>query len=290
MALELKNIKSLKSPDLTKLRENGIVDVNYLAAATVHELESMGFGVERAQKVIEEAGKILDDFMGAKDGFLMGEDLIKQYNKMERLTTGCPSFDKILGGGFETQKVYEIYGKEKSGKSRLCHQLVARAHLPREKGGLGSPAGIYIDTEGTFNMKTLKTMAQYVGLDPEMVSKNLAYSKPPTSGTMNYIIWKHLPKIMEQTGARIVILDSIATHFRAEYGIARNLLPERQMRANQVIHNLKKAATKFNALIIMTNQAVANVTGYGAAYNHAMGLVVGHESQVRIRIQKRSGP
>ncbi len=290
MALELKNIKGLRTMDLTNLRENGIVDINYLASATIHELEAIGFGKDRAQRIIEEAGKILDEFMGAKDGFLMGTDLIKQYSKMERLSTGSPSFDKILGGGFETQKVYEVYGKEKSGKSRLCHQLVVRAHLSKEKGGLGSPAAVYIDTEGTFNMKTLKTMAQYVGLDPEMVSKNLAYSKPPTSGTLNYIIWKHLPKIMEQTGARIVILDSIATHFRAEYGIARQLLPERQMRANQVIHNLKKAATKFNALIVMTNQAVANVSGYGAPYNHAMGLVVGHESQVRIRIQKKSGP
>ncbi|MFX0139706.1 MAG: helix-hairpin-helix domain-containing protein, partial [Candidatus Hodarchaeota archaeon] len=181
MALELKNIKGLKTPDLKNLRENGIIDINYLAAATTHELESIGFGKERAQRIIEDAGKLLDDFMGAKDGFLMGEDLIKQYEKVERLTTGCPSFDKILGGGFETQKVYEIYGKEKSGKSRLCHQLIARAHMPKNKGGLGSPAAVYIDTEGTFNMKTLKTMAQYVGVDPNMVSKNLAYSKPPTS-------------------------------------------------------------------------------------------------------------
>jgi DNA repair protein RadB len=59
----------------------------------------------------------------------------------ERVSTGIPSVDRLLGGGLETDCVTEIYGEGGSGKTLFCLDLAVRV----------ARAGrwvIYIDTEG----------------------------------------------------------------------------------------------------------------------------------------------
>ncbi|MHA1380235.1 MAG: hypothetical protein ACTSRG_17815 [Candidatus Helarchaeota archaeon] len=288
MAIELNKLKGLKDTDAKKLRDNGITNIASLACTTVNELSSIGIKEDNARSFIEKAGEILNDFAGAKDGFISGEELLKQFDKREILSTKCPAFDNILDGGFETQKVYEVYGKQGSGKSSLMLQLACIAQLPQDKGGLSSPAIIYIDTEGAFSIKRIKQMAVYYGLDPIQAVKNILRAAPPTSDALLYLVEKSLNKVMEESGARLIVLDSIATHFRSEYGDVRQLLPQRQRRANRVIHALKKAVTIYNALAILTNQVTANPSGFGAPYQHSMGYTVGHESQIRIRLAPSS--
>lgn len=292
MSLELSNLKGLDEKHAKLLHDNGIVNLMVLASSTAHELATLGFEVEKARLFIEKATKIVNKYMGGQDGFITGDKLLQKFNERLVLSTRCPSFDNILDGGFETQKVYEVYGKEGTGKSGLMLQLICLSHLPVEKGGLSSPATIYIDTEGSFSIKRLKRMAPYYGFDPDELVKSVVLSVPPTSDALVYLCEKNLLKIMEQTGAKLIILDSLATHFRNEYGDVRQLLPERQRRANRVIHSMKKATRIFNALAVMTNQAVANVNMKGPfdhQYNHAMGLLIGHESQVRLRIAPKKG-
>lgn len=284
MALELNNLKEIEKY-AKKLHDNGIVNLMVLASTTVNELATiLGTDLEKSRTFIEKASKIVNTYMGGKDGFITGDDLLNKFNERMILSTKCPSFDKILDGGFETQKVYEVYGKEGTGKSSLMLELICLSHLPVEDGGLGSPCTIYIDTEGSFSIKRLKVMAPYYKLKPEEIVKSVVLANPPTSDAMLYLCEKSLMKIMDETGAKLIILDSLATHFRSEYYNARNLLPERQGRANRIVHSLKKATRIYNALAVMTNQATANVTGFGAPYSHAMGLLIGHEAQVRIRI------
>jgi RecA/RadA recombinase len=39
------------------------------------------------------------------------------------LTTGSSELDKLLGGGFETGSITEIFGEFRTGKTQICHTL-----------------------------------------------------------------------------------------------------------------------------------------------------------------------
>ena len=61
-------------------------------------------------------------------------DRRKQYRK---LSSGAQSLDELLGGGFETQSICEVFGEFGSGKTQIGHQLAVNTLLPVDQGGLG---------------------------------------------------------------------------------------------------------------------------------------------------------
>ncbi|MFX1296438.1 MAG: ATPase domain-containing protein [Promethearchaeota archaeon] len=281
---DLTSIDGIGEGTAEKLIDAGISTIEALASCTIKRLVNIGLPKSAAMKYLNAARERCSEIFG----FVAGEDLIRQFEKREFLTSGTNGLDNLLGGkGFETQKVYEIYGPEGTGKSNLLHQLICTAYLPPDEGGLGAGA-IYIDTEGTFSIKRVQELAQRFGIDTNEITRNIIKAAPPTSDVLLFLCETQLEKIAHQTGARLFCLDSIATHFRAEYGSARQELPERQQKANKVIHALKRVAQQTNGVAILTNQVTANVSGIGSPYKHAMGNIVGHESQVRLRIAVKS--
>lgn len=67
---------------------------------------------------------------------------------MIKITTGCAAFDKLLGGGIESQSITEAFGEFRTGKTQIAHQLCVTCQMPLNMGG-GSGKAAYIDTEGT---------------------------------------------------------------------------------------------------------------------------------------------
>jgi len=252
MSIDLEKIEGIGSKVAEQLKEEGIMNAMILASTTVKKLKSIGIGDSTARKYIEKAREVTDTVIGGSFGFVMGDDLLKQFNNRMLLKTGQPVLDAVLGGGFETQKVYELYGPEGSGKSSLLHQIMCISKLPVSKGGLANPATVFLDCEGAMSIKRIKEMAPFWGITPEEVIKSVAHTVPPTSDSLVFMCEENLPKIMEQTGAKLIFLDSIATHFRSEYGDARQLFPERQQKANRILHALKRMSVSYNALVIIT--------------------------------------
>ncbi len=281
---DLQSIDGIGEGTAERLMNAGIPNVVALAATTTAKLVAIGISKSTARKILEQAR----DRCSSIFGFVTGDELLEQFNQREFLTSGSKSLDQLLGGkGFETQKVYEIYGPQGTGKSNLLHQLICTAYLPPDEGGLGAST-IYIDTEGTFSLKRIKQIAPRFGIDPDEVCRNVIKASPPSSDVLLFLCETQLEYMAHQTGARLFCLDSIATHFRAEYGTERQMFPERQQRANKVIHALKRVAQSMNGVAILTNQVTANVTGMGRAYQHSMGYTIGHESHVRLRIDIKS--
>ncbi len=86
---------------------------------------------------------------------------------LDRLPTGIPSVDALLGGGLETDSVTEIYGEGGSGKTLFCLDVAARV----------ARAGrwvFYIDTEGV-SVDRLRAIA---GDDLERLLKRILLSTP----------------------------------------------------------------------------------------------------------------
>src|SRR2546426_3784702 len=170
-----------------------------------------------------------------------------------RLTTGSKSFDELIGGGLETQTITEVYGEYGVGKSVLCHQLAVNVQLPIDKGGLDGGA-LYLDTEQTFRPEWIVRMAKSAGLEATDVAQRIIYSEAYNSDHQVLLLEK-ADQIIKDNNIRLIIIDSLTSHFRSEY-LGREMLAERQQRLNNHMHRLIRLARGFNAVAVGSQQGI----------------------------------
>ncbi len=266
-----------------KLREAGYTDLMELAVASPKDLaEVAGIGEGVAQKIILAARKY-----AKVGGFETGDVIYERRKKVTRLTTGSPEFDKLLGGGLETQAITEFFGEFGSGKTQIMHQLAVNVQLPKDKGGLEGHA-IYIDTENTFRPERIKQMAEAVGLEPVEVLKRIHVARAFNSSHQILLVDKAM-ELAKEYPIRLLIVDSLTAHFRAEY-VGRGSLAERQQLLNKHMHDLLRFADLNNAVVAVTNQVAANPgMMFGDPTQPIGGHIVGHTATYRIYLRKSRG-
>ncbi len=266
-----------------KMRELGFNTVESLAIAAARELESAGIGEKKALELIRAARSTLSL------SFVRADELLKMRRTVARLTTGSKALDELLGGGLETQTITEFYGEYGSGKSQVCHQLCVNVQLPPEHGGLNSGV-LYLDTENTFRTQRIVQMAQNVGLDPESVMKNIIVAEAYTSDHQMFLL-ENSDTIIKENNIRLIIVDSLTSHFRSEY-LGRETLAPRQQKINKHMHRLIRLARAFNAAAVVTNQVMSKPdVFFGNAVHPIGGHIVAHTSQTRVYLRKSSrGP
>jgi DNA repair protein RadA len=208
---------------------------------------------------------------------------------VRRLSTGSKQIDELLGGGLETQTITEFYGEYGVGKSILCHQLAVNVQLPENKGGLNG-AALYIDTENTFRTEWIIRMAEALGLDPTQTAKNIIYSEAFNSDHQVLLLEK-ADKVIQENNVKLIILDSLTSHFRSEY-LGREMLAERQQKLNSHMHRLVRLARAFNASAVVTNQVMSKPDQFFAMAVEAVGgHIVAHTSHTRVFLRRTaSGP
>ena len=147
-----------------KLREAGFDELLAIAVMSPSELaEQAELGEAVASKIIAGAKK-----MANIGGFVSGGALLDRRREVLKLSSKVQSIDDLLGGGFETQALVEVYGAFGSGKTQIGHQLAVNCTLPVSEGGLDGDI-FYIDTEDTFRPERITQMARGLGLDPDAV-------------------------------------------------------------------------------------------------------------------------
>ena len=286
--IEKKRYERLEDLDIgsatsKKLQELGFHTVESLAMATAKELEQAGISKTNAEKLIRKARSCMPL------QFIRGDELVKMRQNVLRLTTGSSMLDKLLGGGIESQSITEFYGEYGSGKSQICHQLCVNVQLPPEEGGLGG-AALYIDTENTFRTERIFQMAQNLGLDPEEVIKKIIFAEAYTSDHQMFLL-ENADKVIKENGVRLIIVDSLTSHFRSEY-LGREMLAERQQKLNKHMHRLIRLARGFNAAAVATNQVMSKPdVFFGNAIHPVGGHIVAHTSHTRVFLRKSArGP
>ena len=266
-----------------KLKELGFHTVESLATATVRELVPAGIGEKQAARIIAEARDSISL------SFIRADELMKMKANVRRLTTGSKAFDGLIGGGLETQTITEVYGEYGVGKSILCHQLAINVQLPVDKGGLDGGA-LYLDTEQTFRPEWIVRMAKTAGLEPTDVAQRIIYSEAYNSDHQILLLEK-ADQIIKDNNIRVIIIDSLTSHFRSEY-IGREMLAERQQRLNNHMHRLIRLARGFNAVAIVTNQVMSKPDQFFANSVDAVGgHIVAHTSHTRVFLRRAAtGP
>ncbi len=266
-----------------KLRDAGYTDLIELAVASPKDLADVaGIGEGVAQKIILAARKYAN-----VGGFETGDIIYERRKNVTKLTTGSPEFDRLLGGGLETQAITEFFGEFGSGKTQIMHQLAVNVQLPADKGGLEGHA-IYIDTENTFRPERIKQMAEALGLDPIDSLKKIHVARAFNSNHQILLVDKAM-ELAKEYPVRLLIVDSLTAHFRAEY-VGRGSLAERQQLLNKHMHDLLKFADLNNAVVAVTNQVAANPgMMFGDPTQPIGGHIVGHTATYRIYLRKSRG-
>ncbi|RLF28463.1 MAG: DNA repair and recombination protein RadA [Thermoplasmata archaeon] len=267
-----------------KLRESGYSDVMSIAVASPRELSDVvDIGEATAVKIIKAARKLAD--IG---NFETGAVLLERRAKIGYISSGSKSLDELLGGrGFESQAITELFGEFGSGKTQIAHQLCVNAQLPAEKGGLESHA-FYIDTENTFRPDRIIQMAEACDLDPDDVLQKIHVARAYNSSHQMLLVEK-VNELSKEIPARLLVVDSLTAHFRAEY-VGRGALADRQQKLNKHMHDLMRWGDLNNGVVCVTNQVSAKPDAFfGDPTRPIGGHIVGHTATFRIYLRKSKG-
>ncbi|MCX6695296.1 MAG: DNA repair and recombination protein RadA [Candidatus Altiarchaeota archaeon] len=277
--MDLEELPGVGETIAEKLREAGYVSIEAIAAAAVGELVDVGLGEASAKKIINAARDSL------QMGFESGLEVLAKREQIGKLSTGSKEFDKLFGGGIETQAITEMFGKFGSGKTQVAHQLAVNVQLPKDKGGLEAGA-IYIDTENTFRPERIQQMSKALKLDPKEVLGNIQVARAYNSDHQMLLAEK-ASELMQEKNIKLVIVDSLIAHFRAEY-TGRGTLASRQQKLNRHMHTLqRKIADLHNAAVMVTNQVMARPDiMFGDPTTPVGGHIVGHHSTFRVYLKK----
>jgi DNA repair protein RadA len=280
----IEDLPGVGSATADKLRESGFTDLMDIAVVSPQELASIAeIGLPTATKIIQEAGKKVQ-----KDEFKTGNELFEKRQQIGKISTGSKTFDELMGGGFESQSIIELFGEFGSGKTQIAHQLCIIVQLPKEKGGLEGHA-FYIDTENTFRPERIKQMAEGYELDPDEILSKIHVARAYNSSHQMLLVDK-VRELSKEIPARLLVVDSLTAHFRAEY-VGRGTLADRQQKLNRHMHDLLRWGDLNNGVICVTNQVAAKPDAFfGDPTRPIGGHIVGHTATFRLYLRKSKGP
>ncbi len=260
-----------------KLATVGYNNLMSIAVATPGELiEATGASEASAKKMIIAARSNLDM------GFESGADVLEKRNNITRISTGSNVFNTLMGGGFETGAITECFGEFGSGKTQIGHLLAVNCQKEDP-----SAVAVYIDTENTFRPERIIQLAKGAGLNPEQVLKNIKVARAYNSDHQMLLAEK-VEDLIKKNGlnVKVVIIDSLIAHFRAEF-IGRGTLSERQQKLNKHMHVLSKLAYMNNLCVYVTNQVMSKPDQFfGDPTAPIGGHIVAHASTFRIYLRK----
>lgn len=187
-----------------------------------------------------------------------------------QLSTGCPILDHTLGGGIETQHgIVEIAGQSGAGKSQLVLQLLLRAQLPIEHGGLaGGAVLLHTGTESAITNRltqlALEFSAEYahLGASVDRLLDHVTLCKMHSADLLWGTLSEHLPQLLSTTQIRLLVIDSFGALFRPLVeGGGVSLAAERSTQLCAHAHRLKQLSDDFGLAVIVTNEVTDKPRG-----------------------------
>lgn len=187
---------------------------------------------------------------------------------LDRLPSGCQSLDRLLGGGFESGIITQVYGEAGTGKSNIAQQLSIQAVARGFRV-------IFIDTEG-FSPERFRQIA---GEGAEQVAGRILIFEPVSLEQQHSSIRDASRIAGRDTG--LVVLDSATSLYRVllesddDRAVRRNLFAQ--------MSELQELARRRRIPVLITNQVYTDIeTGRlrplgGTALEHMCKAIVSLE-------------
>jgi DNA repair protein RadA len=306
---ELEDLSGVGPATAEKLRENGYDTYQSIAVASPGELSNTAdVGESSAHDIIDSARDAAD-----VGGFETGTDVLERREQIGKLEVLVPELDEMLAGGVETQSITEVYGEFGAGKSQVTHQLAVNVQLPDEQGGLHGRC-VFVDSEDTFRPERIDEMVK--GLPDDVIEATMAEREIDGDAgdeeALDELVQTFLDRIHvakafnsdhqillaekaqeiaaeyedDDYPVRLLCVDSLTAHFRAEY-VGRGELADRQQKLNKHLHDIDRIGNLYNAAVVVTNQVQSNPDAFfGDPTKPIGGNILGHKSTFRMYLRK----
>ncbi|KAG8160363.1 hypothetical protein KVR01_009899 [Diaporthe batatas] len=199
---------TLEAADIGKRTQLPLLDVKRLCGAVLTALHA-DLGVEdREPDARAEASK---------------QQPQQHQHQWSKISTLDPVIDKLLDGGVRTGHVTELAGEAGAGKTQFLLALLLAVQLPPPHG-IGRNA-LYISTEASLSTRRL---TQMLNNNPIFRSKNIPFSERPSLDNIvstttpdlesqEHILTYQVPVEVERRNIGLIVLDSVAANYRAEF-------------------------------------------------------------------------
>lgn len=275
--LSLRDLPGVGNATAEKLIASGYDSLMSIAVASPDEIvDATGLGESVARRMISAAREKLDM------GFESGDKLLQKRKAVIKIESGSEALDKLLGDGFETGSITECFGEFGSGKTQIAHVLSVRVQQQIKGSSV-----VYIDTENTFRPERIEQISKGLNMDIKEVLKNIRVARAYNSDHQMLLAEKIEDLIKkERLNVKLVVVDSLTAHFRAEF-IGRGTLANRQQKLNRHMHTLLKLADTYNLCVYVTNQVMAKPDVFFGDPTAAIGgNIVAHASTFRVYLRK----
>ena len=146
----------------------------------------------------------------------------------------------------------------------------------------------YIDTENTFRPDRIKQMSEAHELDTDDVLGKIHVARAYNSSHQMLLVDK-VNELSKEFPTRLLIVDSLTSHFRAEF-VGRGALADRQQKLNKHMHDLLRWGDLNNGVVLVTNQVSAKPDAFfGDPTRPIGGHIVGHTATFRLYLRKSKG-
>ncbi|CAA9993291.1 unnamed protein product [Nesidiocoris tenuis] len=195
----------------------------------------------------------------------------------------------IRGGGIPTRGINELYGVSGAGKTQFCLQLAITVQYPLEFGG--SSAGcVYICTEAQFPNRRLQQLVPHFPRDERFsssllakVTDNILVDHIPDVESLNECLTQRLPVLLSNRKIGLIVIDSIAALFRADYTKDQMITRSKHMRT--IGMQLHQLADKYKLAVLCVNQVSDSIETNQTV--PALGLVWANLVTTKLKVDTR---
>ncbi|POS87322.1 hypothetical protein EPUL_001684 [Erysiphe pulchra] len=243
------DLLTLDSLDIAKRALLPVLDVKKLCAAVLEAFQV-------------SLGLIEDDSSGDEILKKTGNQIVNNWTTISVLDDGL---DYGLRGGIPTGSITEITGESGAGKTQFLVTLLLAAQLPPPHGL--SSSSLYISTESALPVTRIRQLLlshpAFKNIDPIPSLDRIISIVTPDLESQDHILYFQVPVAVRRYGIRLLIIDSIASNYRAEFD-RDNPKPGANMakRSQDLIklgHFLRKLAVEFDIAVVVANQVADRV-------------------------------
>ena len=281
---EIDTLNDIGPATKTSLKEAGFRSINDLVIRGPTDIaEATGIAIEKCILLCNRAREILEEIGVLDKPFTTANEIYEKRKSEYRISTGSKNLDELLDGGIETRAITELYGEYGTGKTQICHTLCVTVQQSKAEDNISR--ALYIDTENTFRPERIASIASARKIDPSVALENVIVAKAYNSSHQEVIV-QESPNVINLHNIKIMIVDSIVSHYRAEY-LGRSVLSERQQRINRLLHILLRIAETCKIAVVITNQIQSSPDAIFGDPNKATGgNVMAHTSTYRLYLKK----